>query len=438
MVRPRVPLVPPVNMEPLTDDDIERLGGHGSVVVDRLISVEQTLKHLYSLLDTVKSHREDETQDVRESLKKLQQERQALLDAKRGEQKRIDSLEREYSSMRRDMKANAASRTESSRLAKELESVRRAVDKVAKGNGKAAGPSLDEVRRLVGDAIRAQEGELKSMLRPEWLTTDGDAAYTNVARMIEEALNRYTNDRLGKTDFALFSAGARIIPALTSPTFEPPARGLAQRLWRGLGMISSHPPAMILDPGSHVGECWPMRGASGQVAIHLAQPVDVTDFAVEHVARSIAIDWRSAPRRIEIWGYLLGDGDGSQPGSVPPPADQLVQPPPEQVREQDDAGPHAGHPGNGNAPPAREPAAAGPGIEIPPFADSNTKFGLGRLALLASHEYAPSDTSAVQIIRPEIGPVRVRTVVVKISSNWGHPDHTCLYRFRVHGQPAAP
>ncbi|KAJ2696048.1 hypothetical protein H4R19_005783, partial [Coemansia spiralis] len=434
--RPHAPLTPPASVEPLTDEDIERLGGHGSVVVERLISVEQTLKHLYSLLDTVKSHREDETQDVRESLKKLQQERQALLDAKRGEQQRIDSLEREYSSMKRDVKANAASRSESSKLAKELQNIKRVVDRVAKGGGKAAGPSLDEVRRLVGDAIRAQERELKSMLQPEWLTTDGDAAYTNVARMIEEALNRYTNDRLGKTDFALFSAGARIIPALTSPTFEPPVRGLAQRLWRGLGMVSSHPPTTILDPGSHVGECWPMRGSSGQVAIHLAQPVDVTDFAVEHVARSIAIDWRSAPRRIEIWGYLLGSE--GRAGPAPPPAEQ--QEPAEQEQEQPPA--NTERPDSGGA-PAPEPAVpiADHGIENPPLADSNTKYGLGRLTLLASHEYAPSDTSAVQIIRPESGAggtMRVRTVIVKISSNWGHPNHTCLYRFRVHGQPAAP
>ncbi|PIA19421.1 hypothetical protein COEREDRAFT_37566 [Coemansia reversa NRRL 1564] len=186
--------------------------------------------------------------------------------------------------------------------------------------------------------------------------------------MIEGALNRYNNDRLGKTDFALFSAGARIIPGLTSLSFEPPARGLAQRLWRKLGMVSSHSPTTVLDPDTHVGECWPMRGSSGQVAIHLAQPVDVSDFAIEHVARSIAIDWRSAPRQVEIWGYLT---------------------------------------------------------------------------LLASHEYAPSDASALQIIRPDTDSehadrsIRVRTIILKIKSNWGHPDHTCIYRFRVHGHPVA-
>lgn len=26
-------------------------------------------------------------------------------------------------------------------------------------------------------------------------------------------------------------------------------------------------------------------------------------------------------------------------------------------------------------------------------------------------------------------------VEVKVSSNWGHPDYTCVYRVRVHGTP---
>ncbi|KAF6083160.1 Sad1 and UNC84 domain containing 1 [Phyllostomus discolor] len=34
--------------------------------------------------------------------------------------------------------------------------------------------------------------------------------------------------------------------------------------------------------------------------------------------------------------------------------------------------------------------------------------------------------------RPERG---FQIVELRVSSNWGHPEYTCLYRFRVHGEP---
>lgn len=29
-----------------------------------------------------------------------------------------------------------------------------------------------------------------------------------------------------------------------------------------------------------------------------------------------------------------------------------------------------------------------------------------------------------------------QVVELRISTNWGHPEYTCIYRFRVHGEPA--
>ncbi|KAJ2325806.1 hypothetical protein GGI00_004928, partial [Coemansia sp. RSA 2681] len=258
--RPPLSITLPAGLEPLTDDEIDRLGGQGSAAVERLVNVEQTLRHLYGLLDTLKSYRDEETHDVRESLKRIQQEKQTLVDASRGEKQRVDKLEREYSNLKSDVvKSQAAKNSDSNKHAKEIENLKRRVDLLMRsgggGGGKGTGVGLDEVRKLVSEAIGKQERELKDMLKPGWLTSDGDAAYANVARMIEDALGRYANDRLGKTDFALSSAGARIVPGLTSPTFEPPVRGgLSQRLWRNLlGVVSSHPPSTILDPDTHVG-----------------------------------------------------------------------------------------------------------------------------------------------------------------------------------------
>ncbi|KAJ2549541.1 hypothetical protein EV175_004409, partial [Coemansia sp. RSA 1933] len=441
---------PLTNLKPLTDEEIDRLGGHGSVVVDRLIGVEQTLRHLYGLLDTLKSQSEEDSTEVRDTLTRLQQERQSLIESNRGDQRRIDNLEREYVSVKRDLTASQAKSAELGSTSKEVDKLKKYVEKLAKSGGGGSrwgrsGPSLDDVRRLIKDAIKAQEKDIKDMLKPEWLTSDGDAAYTHVARMIEDALNRYANDRLGKADFALFSAGARIIPSLTSPTFEPPVRGIAQRLWRKMGMVSSQPPTAILDPNTHVGECWPMQGSSGQVAIHLSQPIDVSDFAIEHVAKSVAIDWRSAPRQIEVWGYVIGGADAG-------PAQMINRAPAPELNSNSDsddlrADTTTKLKAAEGGPAAAEYVVSEPqgakqneGIVNPSLADSKTMHGIGSLVKLASYEYEPSDTSALQIIRPDIGnesSVRVRTIILKVNSNWGHPDHTCVYRFRAHGHPPA-
>lgn len=33
--------------------------------------------------------------------------------------------------------------------------------------------------------------------------------------------------------------------------------------------------------------------------------------------------------------------------------------------------------------------------------------------------------------------IPVKIVTLEILSNWGHPDYTCIYRFKVHGKIAS-
>ncbi|KAJ1931248.1 hypothetical protein EC988_009847, partial [Linderina pennispora] len=234
-----------------------------SAITERLADVEQTLRHLYSLLDTLKTHREEEQQDVFDSLEKLEREKQQLMSEHQDEKKRIADLERSYASLKHDMQSQTSKGAGGSGVsAKEMQSIKRQVERLARditsaqaeavrqskshdkqlkeynskldnvsasaqklveqakraledkisklhggrrvvSGGGSGSVSLREVRELVDAAIREQEKELRELLKPEWLETDGDVAYDNVARMIEGALNRYANDRVGKTDFAL-------------------------------------------------------------------------------------------------------------------------------------------------------------------------------------------------------------------------------------------
>ncbi|KAJ1946368.1 hypothetical protein GGF37_001206 [Kickxella alabastrina] len=430
---------------PMSSEDIARLGGAGSAVVDRLQQVEKTLQQLYILVDELKAHQAEDTADARDALERLQAERRTLLESIRGDKQRVDALERDHASIKRDV-ARASAVAASTH---DVQALRRQVDKLASA-AKAAksesgglfgsrGLSASAVRKVVDEAIRAHEAEMRAMMAPSWLESDGDAAYANVARMIDSALSRFASDRLAKTDFALMSAGARIIPGLTSPTFEPRVRGLVRNLFRVFGSTSSLPPATVLDPSTHIGECWPMRGSSGQVAVHLAAPIDITEFALEHVPKAMAIDWRSAPRSVEVWGYVLQtNASGSSSASASASAFESASTP-----AFADSASFDQRLDNREPAPVTSAEPASHAIVNPPFAASGLASGaaLGKLTLLATYEYTPSDAEPVQIIptlpqaegRHSDGTIRARTVILKINSNWGHPDHTCIYRFRVHG-----
>ncbi|KAJ2787421.1 hypothetical protein GGI15_000723 [Coemansia interrupta] len=437
---------------PLSSEEIVQLGGTGSVVVERLQQIDHSISQLYAVVDALKLHHNDDASEVRDSLQRLQAERLALVDSARGDKQRIDQLEREYARFKHEMDralGDAAGAREMQKLKQRVDTL----DKKAAGSGGGGGflgmgskgLSASAVRKIVNDEIRVQRDKLRSLHDPEWLTSDGDSAMASVAHMIDSALARFAKDRLAKTDFALLSAGARVIPGLTSPTFEPAVRGVGQWLWRAAGYISSMPPSTALDPATHIGECWPMQGSSGQIAVHLASPVDITEFALEHLPKSMAIDWRSAPRSVEVWGYVIppensdgGSGDRDMPAK-PPTAEATATA--DRISSDDQ---HSSIASDDYLSGAKSlPTSV---ISNPPFAASRSGSARGKLTLLATHEYQPSDNQPVQIIStfPRIdgqnsdGTIRARTIIFKVNSNWGHPDHTCIYRFRVHGlQPSA-
>ena len=58
----------------------------------------------------------------------------------------------------------------------------------------------------------------------------------------------------------------------------------------------------------------------------------------------------------------------------------------------------------------------------------------GDLVEFGSFSYAASsDAPTVQTFAAASLGERVDAVTLRVKSNHGHPDYTCLYRFRVHG-----
>lgn len=131
-------------------------------------------------------------------------------------------------------------------------------------------------------------------------TSDGEDLTGMMQSLIDASLLRHSNDQLGRVDYALFSAGARVIEATTTPTLQISGVGLLGRIW-GAKPLLARQPRVALHPDTTVGQCWAFAGSSGDLGVMLSEPNVVIDaITIDHVAKAIVTDISSAPRDIEV------------------------------------------------------------------------------------------------------------------------------------------
>lgn len=227
-----------------------------------------------------------------------------------------------------------------------------------------------------------------------------------------------------RVDFALYTSGGRALPGLTSPSRA--ARGVLEATMQSVAALWSSDDGedsesavnpwprganMALHYVTVPGYCWPFEGSTGHLGIRLTRRILLTDVTIDHVADGLVLDRRSAPRQMSLWGLV----------DAPDDMDKV------QVWEE-----------TGGIFGARKHYAADPG-DIPEeirvvFRDT------GKWVQLASLRYDIASPSAIQTF-PVDNDVRdlgvaFQTVVLVVNDNWGHPDFTCIYKVRVHGEPA--
>ncbi|EFP87570.2 uncharacterized protein PGTG_13941 [Puccinia graminis f. sp. tritici CRL 75-36-700-3] len=227
----------------------------------------------------------------------------------------------------------------------------------------------------------------------------GGEVLDSVQGMIEEAIERYSQDGIGKRDFALYSGGARVIPQLTSKTYEISVKTWSQK-FIGLitgaeSVIRGRGPITALSPEVELGKCWPIAGQQGHLAVYLSRKILVTEVSIEHVSKSLAYELDSAPREIEVWSiedstklldivYDPNLPSRIQTFKVPAQFNYLSS-----FENQDDH-------------------------DVPSSSSS-------------SKNEPPTDSPSVQT------PILRQGILFKIKSNHGNPYYTCIYRLRVHG-----
>lgn len=263
---------------------------------------------------------------------------------------------------------------------------------------------------------------------------DGSDVTSLISHLVDSAVVRAsTQDVISRADFALHSAGARPIPHLTSYTLEmrpTTFRGRVLGWMTGHGREVGRSPITVLHQDIHSGLCWPMSGDHGQLGVALASPAFISDVTIDHVAKEVAFDLRTAPRDMEVWGLVEGQ-DNLQ--KVMEWKTERAAQHAERQRGAEETGV-----------PFEEDQLDDDKDAYPPTLPKGEPFI--RLASFTYDIHSPSNIQSFPV-RPEVRDLGVDFGVVAliVKNNWGKKDYTCLYRFRVHGerlggmpQPFAP
>jgi SUN domain-containing protein 1/2 len=249
-------------------------------------------------------------------------------------------------------------------------------------------------------------------------SADGQDVTSLIDDLVLNAVLRWQKDSIAKPDYAMYYAGGRVIPGLTTNTYSIQPRGILTYAWgaiTGRGILEGRPPVTALHPDISVGNCWPISGSKGQLAVMLARSVIITEFTIDHAAKEVAHDVRPAPKKMEVWGLVEGKENIRKVEEY------------HRRREQRYRDLAAIASREGRHPPPKED----------PCPDSLPESETYIYIRLAQFTYDLRENNHIQTFSvpqeiQDLG-VDISIVVLFIQSNWGQPEWTCLYRFRVHG-----
>jgi SUN domain-containing protein 1/2 len=200
------------------------------------------------------------------------------------------------------------------------------------------------------------------------------------------------------------------------------------------------PPETILQRKTLPGSCWPMAGPNGHVTIQLAYPVVVDAVSVDHVSWDIVPDGQhmTAPKNVKVVGYPPCDDDDddvdckslgfdmSDPIDVAQFVFDVESGEGVQTFESNYAK------ALNSLPKLDMQLGGGHDDDV----DGGTE-GHGQQRTDAFRvDHGPGSCSSASEATSCSSPPRVRVagLTIHVLDNWGHPDFTCLYRVRIHGE----
>ncbi|KAG0089502.1 hypothetical protein BGZ92_004696 [Podila epicladia] len=289
-----------------------------------------------------------------------------------------------------------------------------------------------------GSALKALLEEIRKAVSTPGKEQLTEAEIALITQVIDKHLDRRLEDDILQPDYALLSAGGRIIHRLTTSTY---LRGYSAGLWDRLNVfrkktasatVTCRSPEIALIPDVHAGECWAIGGSQGQITIRLARPIMVTAVTIEHADPRVILDVGSAPREVEVWSLnQLYPDDHNLSFLQGVLSSRPWTPSKDDKRVLEDLGDDQESDGESSKTTIEgrwwREGAPYPGARLLTIAEYRTKAA----SEATDQRWARQQTFSIPASKQSLSTV----VLFRINSNWGHPEFTCLYRVQVHGHP---
>ncbi|MCJ1335413.1 hypothetical protein MMC09_000683 [Bachmanniomyces sp. S44760] len=276
---------------------------------------------------------------------------------------------------------------------------------------------FDSIQTEVTGKFNGKDHELKLLQSSvDSLQRKMEALSFSIAMLDANAPSTGVITAMRQVNFFAPSHGAFVNPGMTTPTISSMPKPPIHRLKEWLYLQSSHslPPAAALERWEEVGDCWcapPTKGSNGrsQLAVRLGHRVVPTELIVEHIPRSATLDSGTAPEEVELWVRI---------------EDRRIRD--EILKFTEDSNPEF-----------RNAVDLSRGLGKR-YSKYNYEFMDQAWVRIGAGKYdINNENTPAQVIRAyvNIGEFGVSTtdVVVRALTNQAGKDHTCVYRYKLHG-----
>ncbi|KAF5098074.1 hypothetical protein D0Z00_002161 [Geotrichum galactomycetum] len=243
-------------------------------------------------------------------------------------------------------------------------------------------------------------------------TAEGNKTLLLVNALIKNAIQRYVTHTISKPDFVDLGSGAKIIPELTSSSYDwkhalpELERKFRQFLGRfGFGRMKVNRPQVAFTGSSgsgssvSLGGCWPINGRSGQVGVDLGKTVRPSDIGVLHIKAEQTPNPKTAPRHISLYVEINDEKTREDLRAT------LLAEEQQHMTEKEDTLTND--------------------VRVP---ETFVKIST------IEYDLFKEEFQVFEIVKHGFD-IQTSRVVFTIDDNWGDDDLTCVYRLRLFGEP---